>query len=1101
MKPATLAAKNTILRESAVYIKPRLRAEWEYNRYQVPEVTVSPEQDGDDEWLVHYGDPNTITLPNRPRAGIAKARADQGVRPLKTYRDTAQAARFYPSSPDDYYRYWSSLQRSKLTPVNGEYLFDDPIQITVMYADTVAANKLVVGFETSYARPRSFTIEVTGNGTNWLTAAINPVIAADGTVQLWYSANEWDIAPDYEFPVVIKGVRLNVYSMNEPYAHVDVLQLGARLENDLSEFLVEYDTSMEVSDRSFIAPMGKASSNTASITLSNFDGRFNNHNHNSLYYGMCGKKVKFTIDIGIDATPQSGSKYEYIREFTGWSDSWSGEGMTNVSVELKDSSVFLQEITMPVVFYEDASIGAIVWTILDKLGFSNYQYTRAAQDYGQVIPFYWPEVDSTVWDELAILAEATQTAIYFDENDILQIRPRRAMYADKQVDWNFDAVQSGQKQPDIIELEVDYELEANQVDIQYSPAKYSDFQKGLPKMETAWEPEDETVVLRASPLIKDLGSADTDLWIRQSDAVFWPYESMVNIRGEMMSYRGKEYGYYDTDGKLKKKVIFTMDEKNDLDSKNEFFSFKNAFTGRLIVLERGMFGSGRVTHKISPAGYTSLITNYQNTNLFPWNGGGIKQMDGYVQMTNASNDTKTYHLRKHETAVGAEQNANQIWYGTRIRFGSGGSVPPDETKWDELTSVPHRIGGLWFAGNSLDSGYFLEISPSLMIDITETRTQRHELSLHAMPGNAPHIPILSNYNVFTNQLDKNDKPLKNDTKGWPAAIYYDKWYNVDVRWARLFDGTNRVAVTVFLDGVWAGDWFIPPAQQPVCEYRFGHHVRGNGAVDFEYLYAVLKLNDVDYPLDPDKSSFLDLVTGGYTSGFIQRDYRYNYKYFNPSGRTGHAFYRFPQHVTVSNNAFDEFGPVVHEVREYRVEFKEESRPVGHSNLYVSNPLVETVWYESDAFGARFMLANASRDNVIVKGEDVLTFGTEDPVDQVIFIYGRAVYQEEEVTVTKTDEANLRKNGPVKVEFQNRHIQTEEMSNELAQWIIDLWGSGVDEVRLVVFGNPFLQLGDLVTINHPIKDMDPTTHKYFIVSIQKTFSEGYGTDLVLRRARI
>lgn len=1113
MKPATLAAKNTVMREHAVGAQPRLRAEWEYNRYQIPTVTVSPTQEGDDEWLVNFGDSASIVMPNRPRTGIAKARLDSNVKPVRSYRDTANEPRFYPCSPDDAYRYFSSIERTKLvTNVAGNYEFDEPIQVTVEYPEVVAANKLVVGFETSYAKPTELTIEVSPNGVSWITAVVNPVVNPDGTVSIWYAKNEWDIAPDYEWPVVIKAVRLNVYAMDKPYQHVDILQVGARLENDLTAYLISYATQLEVSDRSFIAPLGKASENTASITLSNIDGRFNTNNPDSLYYGMIDKKVKMILDIGIDAMPQSGSKYEYIREFTGWTENWGGQESTSVEVELKDSSVFLQEVTMPVFFFEDMTAGAIIWTILDQLGFANYKYSRATNDLGQTIPFYWPEDDTSVWEEFGNIAEATQTAIYFDENDVLQIKARRAMYADKAVDWNFDAIQNGQKLPDIVTVEVDHDLEVNQVDVLYQPAHYSDYAKGIPKMEVAWEPEDD-LILRGSPLQKDLTLTGTDLWITQAEASFWPFESLVNIRGEILRYKGKEYVYYVKEGTVQQngtitysympqmKIIYSLDEQKALDASSaEEMAWKNAYTGRFKVTERGTLGSGKASHLTTgdSTTYTSLLTNMGNTVTLPYSGGAVYK-DGYIQQVNGLTDAATWHLRKHGSQVGAVSAARSVWYGTKIRFPSFGQVTDNDDR-EGNQPAPWQIGGLFFAGDALDGGYYLDISPTLFITKMDKRANRNELCLYRMPANGVAVPILSNHNAKMNVKDKDGNAVPNDTKGWSAGIKYDNFYDVDVMWAKGLD--NNVKVTAFLNGVWAGDWDIPAAQAPANAFRFGTIVRGDSHVDFEYLYAVARI-DPNETANPDNSTFFDLKSGGYVSGYIQREWRYcQFQYVNPSVKFASGVYYFPQNVYMSDVAYDEFGPVVHEIREFDVEFKDESRPVGHSRIYMSNiSECEILYYNGDAFGAKFMLANAARKNAILKGDDNTILGADNQVNQQFFIYGRAVYQDEEKTLTKTDDKSLRIRGATKTEIQSRHVQTEDMATALGDWIIELWASGVDEVTLETFGNPFIQLGDLVTINYPIKDMRPSTHKYFVVSIQNEFDSGYKSTLVLRRARV
>jgi hypothetical protein len=1086
MKPATTAAKNTIQREHAVAVQPRLTAEWEYNRFRVPQVTVFPAQ-FDPDWIAAFGDVQSVAQPNRPRTGIAKIRLDAGVKPLGASRDTPQASRFYPAGPTDPYKYFGSEQVTKLVQnADGSYDFDAPIQIAVVYDEPVVTNKIVLGFETSYAKPVDYTVEYTLDGNSWFPAATNVALESDGTATLYRGRTGWDIARNLDYPAVIQGVRLNVYSMNQPYAHVDVLQVGARLENDLTPYLISYSVQMEVADRSFLAPLGKASANKAKVKLSNIDGRFNNHNTASLYKGMIDKKIKFTLDLGIDATPQSGSKYEYVREFTMWTDTWGVEGQTTVDVDLQDSSIFLQEENMPVVFYENTAAGAVVWQIMDYLGHTNYAYSRAAQDYGQIIPFYWPEKDNTVWKEFASIAEATQTAIFYDENDVLQIRARAAMYSDKAVDWNFDAVSNGQKLPDVIDMEIGYDLESNSVDVKYQPAHYSDSSNGIPKMETVWDAEEETILLRASTMSQNLLIGGTDLWVAQATANFWPYHSDINIEGEILAYIGKEYAYYtlqtgnyiivggdmvvpgpDTHV-LNKKVIYSLEEQQQLDKLDEFYSWKNSYTGRLVVTERGKYGSLEDNHYSQVTSYMSYVANGDHpTYYYDWSAGGQSQQDGFVRLTNNSTAANTYHVLKHPMKL--DLSAKTAYFGTRMRFSN------ESACW---------IAGLHIAGDDGRGGYNFEFSPTTTVE-AESRTHHNEVSLSQMPtgGTYSWVP----------EFDATDGV------GYQFGMLTQEWYDIDAKWEKLSNGD--VNISLFVNSVYTGRWLIPAAQVLPTTGRFGIFVRGTAEADFEYLYGVVD-DEANPFLDPDATGFLDLERGGYMSGFVQKNIRYNFGTVTPAYQWAAGGTYYPQRVQNNRFAFDEFGPVVHEVRKFDVKFKEENVPVAHSNLYFNNPeQIDVTYYESDAFGASFLLANAARHDAFAKGDDGITFGKDNIKTRTMFIYGRSVYQDEERTKTTDDASSIRRRGMTKTEFSNRLVQTEEMADGLGQWILDLWASGVDEVTLNVFGNPFIQLGDLVTINYPIKDMFPTTHKYFIVSIDNEFDGGYKTKVVLRRARV
>jgi len=1105
MKAATIAAKNLIKQSDQVKALPKLTAEWEHNRFTPfvdPEnpVTVTPIETQNIEWQSIY-DLTSIALPNRPRTGIAKARIDSNgkLTAAGKYRDIPQSSRFYLSTQDDQYKYWSSQQKTGTTAGSGGYSFSTPIELTLMYDTPTVANKVVIGFECSYATPSSLSIAVTTDGVNWNTINTFPPIDVDGRITLWRDNNDtWTDAKVVVDPYTIKnlpgvkGVRVTVYGMNQPSTHLDVLQMGARLESDLSDYIETYSKDFELSDVSFISPLGQASSNTASVDLSNIDKIFNGNNSSSPFYGLIGKKVKFIMDLSLDVRP-AGSADERVREFTMWTDSWGGEEETTSSIKLKDSSVFLQEMSAPKVFWgaspadayngqatpadgEVMTVGAVIWQLMDLVGLSNYQYITDVLDTGQAVQYYWPDGDSTVWEEISSLAEGTQTAVYFDEYDVMQIKTRNTIFSSREtIDWNLDATKNGIKLPDIVEIEVSDEVVANEVEVTYKPTKYSNFQNGLPQMETVWESADDTVILRATPLTRDLLKTDTVMWIKYSEAAYWPYGSYVNIRGEVIKYRGKEYIWRKPGGGFGFDTVYSADDKAKLDAASDpNLAYLNSWSGKVEITERGVGGTGTANHFVRPAQYNLKVSNHFNNGFYPVSAGtGMNYFDGTMTLVSPSyvggND---YFIAQHETLI--ESTNSQ--YGTRMRFPSS-----------QIYANKLAVGGMVIAGDWGDAGYYVRLSPTEYVEL-EGRV-RNELALIAMPGDAPAESLVG---------------VTGDLKGFAAAIKYDEWIDVDVRHVAHANGSSTV--TVYLNGVWSGQWEIPLAvrQRSPDTGRWGIFNGNQCRTEYEYVYAInLNNRNSDYTnLSPDETSFIDLARGGFVSGFIEREWRYGY-----FSSINYAAYRegsskFVQNWSISDSyVLDEFGPVVHEMREFNATFDDGEIPVSHSWLNFTNEaqIVCTDYY-ADPFGAKFTLVNTSRRDAVVKGEDTYTV-PDDTVDHDFFIYGRVLLQEDELTVTTRDEPSIRKNGVTSVKFDNRFIQSEASAIDIGQWVTRLWAGGVDQIEADIFGNPFIQIGDLVTLSYPVKDMYPETHKYFVVGIKNQYETGLETTLILRRARV
>jgi hypothetical protein len=252
---------------------------------------------------------------------------------------------------------------------------------------------------------------------------------------------------------------------------------------------------------------------------------------------------------------------------------------------------------------EGLTVGAIIWTLCDVLGFSNYLYVPKADDPGTVIPYFWTDGKDTLWEVIRELAEDTQTAIYFDEYDILQIKSNKAAFdLSRPVDWAFQAIDDS-RLADIVELNSTDAVDANDVTITFSPTQPSQFNNGFPKMEAVWKPEADTVFLRSTPLRLDLQTNSPSFFIKQDEARTWPFESLVNIRGEIIKYRGKVYKYYTGYSSIGSTIVHSEDGRKAVDQNlsDPLYSYQNYFSGEMMIETRGVFKSGVRSHNDLPS--------------------------------------------------------------------------------------------------------------------------------------------------------------------------------------------------------------------------------------------------------------------------------------------------------------------------------------------------------------------------------------------------------------------------------------------------------------------------------------------------------------------
>lgn len=1062
MQSSTSFLQNALKQGEDLYPAIRAIAEWNHNRYT--KVTTVDNYQYDEKTNGYDLDMypiETIIEPVRPTAGLLKARAGEGA-VVQGYSDTVRGYRTYTADPSSKYKYWTGPAQANTTPYSGGgYTLPEPVRPHIIYESPVLTNKIYICIEDSWARPQKWDIQITTNGTTWTTIASDIVTNDKGQVILYLQDDaSWSSTLNRNNAINIRGIKLVVNSMNRINSWFNLVELGARLEKDLSDRIIDFSVGNELGDTDFITPMGTISSNSGSITLSNIDGIFNYDNVSSPYHGLIDANVKFMIDFGIDVSNWGGSGVEYIRMATMYSDTWGGNEEQS-SISLKDASKFLQEVKPLPELMENVTIGMAIWRMLDSVGFIDYEYTRSAEVASNQIPFYWTDDEKTVWDNIQDLCRVTQTAVYFDEHGILQIKTRDSAFnKTAPVSWTFDYAQNGSKMPDIVSLDTSSNYEANKVTVKYQKTNLAQDAQGRPISEIVWQPE-ETIVLRSSALTTAITKTDMRFWIDKKDITDWPYEGMVNVRGELIKYKGKGYRYYpkggsytgniDTDTVFK--VIYSSDEKLQIDNElsSSVHGWRNYFTGYMKVEERGYDSTTAQDHPLiqevwlSNGSYFGLAGGTQKL----WNG-GTKFMPTDSKLRLQSTGKKATGNHWYTARRGAWTGESPKFIGTRLMF-------PSNPKGK------HTAAGIWVWGNTAQNNmYAIDIKCTKNID----RKTHNE------------VRVLKRKNGTVTQIGG---------KGAVVAIDYDRWYDVDVV------VTSTARFTVFINGSPVMNVIDNGTDIPISG-RAGLYVRGDCVTDFEYFYMMADGGIQETDLD--NSSYLDLIKGGYYSNQYYRDFVTRTRVAQK--RRGKKTIKYTQWY--DQRYFDEFGQQVHEYRPYTITF--DKFPVLYSSLYVSNESqIVTDEYVHNPFGAHFVIANASRFNSIVNGEDTITYGADNSVDQKIMITGRTIQQAEATDYVVTDDQAIKARGEIAIEFSSPWIQSEAAAKALGDWIVNNWSEPCDEVSIEVFGNPLIQIGDVIAVNYPPKNMTASTHKYFVIGVDQSWDNGLSTELKLRRARI
>lgn len=1007
---------------------------------------------------------------------------------------------------------------------NGEPVDGTPI--------TIEANKITFTVENTFAYPTDYDVQLQYTpGGAWNTVASNVAVPADGKVELWFDGTNWTTNANLAYTRTVTAVRLVVRKMSKQ-AFFNLIELGMCLERDLSGDVTTWNDQFNMGEADFITPLGQISSNGATVTLWNGDnGTYRNNNPASDYFGLLDKGVRFRcwLFYGDKSDPAQWSNgNNWVREFEMYSDAWD-ELDDATTVTLVDASTIFMEAKPRAVMYQNIPVQEVVWRICDIIGFTNYaispppaapvapvypvfqgtgfetetlaQYDVRLEAYNVaeaayqvelkkyraqpgIIDIFWTNGEKTAWEIFGELSRATQTAIYFDSYGILQVKTRESAWdATKDSSYNFlrKSVPGGQP-ANIVSLSETTEYEANKVTVSWQPTGFSETRDNIVPFEVVWEPEGDTV-LRATNLAQNLLVGDKVVYLQTAEGKTWPWEGIMNVEGEWISFDAKRYVHHDEDGNRKTTWVedYEHQKRLDLDA-GPFYRHLNNYTGALRVVQRGLWGTEEKDHRID-------LNNWSKTRRVNYNSN--KEVKGGIHLNGAKSSV---------TLVGkqAKNSMNDYTYlhrGTTIDEGYrylGFRMKVDKSAHKD------KVGGIFFNGDGgVGTGYFLEVMATSKMN-GKTRNSRNEVMFYSMKADGSK-KVFGGQTVKMKDKSKNHKngaKTKKDV-GARLAVVADRYIDFDIWYSKGSSG-NPDTIQVFANGR------LLMTARPEGTWKhgssglFGLFARGHSSVTFDYVYAI-KSPGVELL---DSESYFDRINGGYYSTqaddwtYESRDARRKVRVRRKKRKKGKKWkwvwkkyqQRYKQRV------YDDFGPVAHEVRDFDVKFTSDT-PVLESRLYFSNDTQAVCpEYTGDISSAQFLMVNISREPAIINGTDERTTQGNGSIDHKLFVYGRPVIQKDAQEIEKEDAWSLRRRGPVEVEYASPWIQNKAEAERFAEWLTTHWSRSDSTLEVEVFGNPLIELTDIVRVTYNHIDA-----YFYVTAVSNTFEGGLATMLTLRKA--
>lgn len=388
--------------------------------------------------------------------------------------------------PLDYRMYYPGIETAYKY-----YLSDKGIglDVTATYPKSILTNKIIVRFELSHSTPSTWTIYA--NGTSISTGTSSAIKAFGnpdaGTLTIYWNGTSWSTTEPStpSSPVSITSLRLATGGVTNKY--IGLIELSPRWVLDISDRVIDISISKEASSSSDdILPVGYVSANSLSMSLVSyedsrqvvsFDKTMTFDSTKTYLYKMVQVAPYFKIYHAAGTLSDSRGAYDKVNQGSFYLDTWSIEEFGDISLSALDGAKILQETIAPSIVCQGYSTPAIIRTLLDNIGFTNYNFNMSGTESSLFSPrFWWTDDQRTVWEAIQQICRDSQMVALFDENNILQFYTRENIFNySASTDWSFRYASSGSNLPNIVSLDKKDLSSANQVKVLWNSVTTNEY--------------------------------------------------------------------------------------------------------------------------------------------------------------------------------------------------------------------------------------------------------------------------------------------------------------------------------------------------------------------------------------------------------------------------------------------------------------------------------------------------------------------------------------------------------------------------------------------------------------------------------------------------
>lgn len=186
--------------------------------------------------------------------------------------------------------------------------------------------------------------------------------------------------------------------------------------------------------------------------------------------------------------------------------------------------------------------------------------------------------------------------------------------------------------------------------------------------------------------------------------------------------------------------------------------------------------------------------------------------------------------------------------------------------------------------------------------------------------------------------------------------------------------------------------------------------------------------------------------------------------------------------SISDGRIEEFGPIAREIK--KVDIKFETRPAFPLRPSVGiNPFAKILASNLTPFGAEVYVLNNSGTFIPLSDSKMNSF----------FINGKTISKSGVLEYSTDLDNKYPSEEPII--FQSQWLQNEKDVKSLAEWIKTKWADKQLLIKLEVFGNPFISVGDIISISYGYHNLSSV--KFIVTNVSQSYSEGLSTSISCR----